>query len=87
MGKRKSRQKRRTPAADADVLRAIGSGARDQSGWGQLLKLDHQDKLIIACIFALAVGKLLSAFFYPEDAAEEEDDGEGGFLGILGLRL
>ena len=86
MGRKQNRRRKSRPVtADADVT--VGSGFREQGGWDRLLKLDHQDKLIIACIFALAVGKLLSAFFYPEqeDAAEEEE--AGGFLDLFGLRL
>jgi hypothetical protein len=99
MGKQSHRRSnKRAPRSDgADVLGALGgSGFREQQqqqqqrgGWGRLLTLDHQDKMIIACIFCLAVGKLLSAFFYPEDAAEEDDggDGPGGLLDMFGLRL
>ena len=87
MGKQSHRKKKQHRAAAADVQRArrVVSGFREQGGWDRLFKLDNQDKVIIACIFCLAIGKLLSAFFYPE---ENEDDGdEGGLLGMFGLRL
>ena len=87
MGKQSHRKKKQQRATAADLQRArhVVSGFREQGGWERLFKLDNQDKVIIACIFCLAIGKLLSAFFYPEES--EDDSGEDGLLGMFGLRL
>ena len=68
MGKQKKRQRKKNYSKE-ELRRAqdtVGS-FREQGGWGRLLKLDHQDKLILALIFFLGLGKVISQFLYPEE--------------------
>ena len=69
MGKQKKRNRKKKSYSDEEIRQAqaaVGS-FQEQGGWGRLLKLDHQDKLIIALIFFVGVGKLVSQYFYPEE--------------------
>lgn len=70
MGKQKRKNRKKKSYSEDEVRQAreaVGS-FQEQGGWGRLLKLDHQDKLILALIFFVGIGKVVSQYLYPEES-------------------
>ena len=88
MGKQSTRKRKKSGDVSAEAGRSGGNGGfQEDGGWARAMRLDHQDKMIVALIFITGLCKIFMNYFYPAEDAEGSGDSKNkdGLLGVLGF--